>query len=103
MLQLCLQAKRGGKHLGEADISETGIEEIAAQCLEFFLIGSGSVAGALNFTTYALALYPEHQEEVVREIENVLKEVRTAQTVEDCFAVSPRSMIRMGYLRNFCK
>lgn len=74
VLQLCLKAETGGKNVGEAEISDTLIEEVAAQCLQFFLGGGGTMASALNFITYALALHPEHQEEAVREIQNALTE-----------------------------
>ncbi|CAN7975319.1 unnamed protein product [Ixodes persulcatus] len=58
-------------------ISESEIEDIAAQCMLFFIAGSDSVTLTLTWTAYCLALHPECQEKVIEEIDNAVKQVNS--------------------------
>uniref|UniRef100_A0A147BMP3 Putative cytochrome p450 cyp3/cyp5/cyp6/cyp9 subfamily protein n=1 Tax=Ixodes ricinus TaxID=34613 RepID=A0A147BMP3_IXORI len=74
VLQLCLDAVMSGRSPDNFKISESEIEDIAAQCMLFFVAGSDSVTVTLIWTAYCLALYPECQEKVIEEIDNAVKQ-----------------------------
>ncbi|EEC14958.1 cytochrome P450, putative, partial [Ixodes scapularis] len=74
VLQLCLDAVMSGRSPDNFKISESEIEDIAAQCMLFFVAGSDSVTLALTWTAYSLALHPECQEKVIEEIDNAVKQ-----------------------------
>ncbi|CAN7949287.1 unnamed protein product [Ixodes pacificus] len=74
VLQLCLDAVMSGRSADNVKISESEIEDIAAQCMLFFIAGSDSVTLTLTWTAYSLALHPECQEKVIEEIDNAVKQ-----------------------------
>ena len=48
-------------------------EEILGQSLAFLIASYGNITKALTYISYNLALYPEHQEKLLDEIDNVLE------------------------------
>ncbi|CAN7985409.1 unnamed protein product [Ixodes pacificus] len=74
VLQLCLDAVMRGRSPDTFKISESEIEDIAAQCMLFFIAGSDTVTLTLTWTAYSLALHPECQEKVIEEIDNAVKQ-----------------------------
>ena len=67
LLKLMIEAE-----LVEADksqVSKLTDDEIVAQSFTFTMAGTNTTAGALSFATYLLALHPEKQEKLLREID----------------------------------
>ncbi|GIY32256.1 cytochrome P450 3A21 [Caerostris darwini] len=58
------------------------LDELVAQCVIFFLAGYDTTASTLSFATYQLALNPEVQEKVYKEIVDALKETNGELTYE---------------------
>nr|XP_042909307.1 cytochrome P450 3A6 [Parasteatoda tepidariorum] len=50
------------------------MDELVAQCVIFFIAGYHTTATTLGLTTYLLALHPDIQEKVFKEISEVIKE-----------------------------
>uniref|UniRef100_A0A4D5RMP3 Putative cytochrome n=1 Tax=Ixodes scapularis TaxID=6945 RepID=A0A4D5RMP3_IXOSC len=74
VLQLCLDAVMSGRSPDNFKISESEIEDIAAQCMLFFIAGSDTLTITLTWTAYSLALHPECQEKAIEEIDNAVKQ-----------------------------
>ena len=67
LLKLMIEAE-----LVEADksqVSKLTDDEIVAQSFTFTMAGTNTTAGALSFATYLLALHPDKQEKLLREID----------------------------------
>ena len=47
-------------------------EQIVSHCITFFLAGYETTANTLSYTAYLLALHPDIQEKLQREIDNYL-------------------------------
>ncbi|KAM7312494.1 cytochrome P450 3A41 [Ixodes scapularis] len=77
VFQLCLDAVMSGRSPDNFKISEPEIEDIAAQCMLFFVAGSDTLTVTLIWAAYSLALHPECQEKVIEEIRNVVKQVNS--------------------------
>uniref|UniRef100_V5GLK3 Putative cytochrome p450 cyp3/cyp5/cyp6/cyp9 subfamily n=1 Tax=Ixodes ricinus TaxID=34613 RepID=V5GLK3_IXORI len=74
VLQLCLDTVMSERSPDNFKISESEIEDIAAQCMLFFIAGSDTVTITLTWTAYCLALHPECQEKIIEEIDNAVKQ-----------------------------
>ncbi|CAL1277731.1 unnamed protein product [Larinioides sclopetarius] len=58
------------------------INELVAQCVIFFLAGYDTTASTLSFITYALALHPEVQEKVYKDLVEAVQEANGELTYE---------------------
>ncbi|XP_023219437.1 cytochrome P450 3A2-like isoform X2 [Centruroides sculpturatus] len=87
-LQLLLDAQKGTLEISPEDIKETNeknevelkilpkhktmsMEEMIAQCVLFLFAGSETSTNTLSFVLYYLSFYPECQDKLVKEIDNV--------------------------------
>ena len=63
-------------HKEESDGSSKGLtdEEIVAQAITFLLAGYETTSNALSYTSYLLALHPEVQEKLSKEIEEYFED-----------------------------
>ena len=63
-------------HKEDASESTTGLtdREIVAHSTSFLIVGYDTTSNALSFTSYLLALHPEVQEKLSREIEEYFED-----------------------------
>ena len=63
-------------HKEDASESSKGLtdQEIVAQAITFLLAGYETTSNALSYTSYLLALHPEVQEKLAREIEEYFED-----------------------------
>ncbi|KAH9377108.1 hypothetical protein HPB48_011695 [Haemaphysalis longicornis] len=68
-LQMYMESKMQQNGKGGQALSESAINDIAAQCMCLFIAGSDSIALTVTCAAYQLALHPEIQEEVIKEVD----------------------------------
>lgn len=91
ILQMLLdtECEDGGRSesSGKGDVLGKGamtLDEITAQALVFFIGGTDTVTSALTYTAYCLALNPQCQETVLKEVDTVLQKRRlTYETLQE--------------------
>ena len=74
-------------------------DEMIAQCVIFFIAGYETTATALSLATYCLALNPEIQEQLYREIETELAKLQSEPANKKCS--NPLELITFESLSKF--
>ncbi|XP_069676200.1 cytochrome P450 9e2-like [Periplaneta americana] len=104
MLQLLMQAKKGtlqDENCTEQKNSKTQLddEDITAQAVIFFLAGFDTTSTLLCFTTHQLAVHPDVQTRLQKEIDDTLKECDGKLTYEALFGMKYLDMVVSETLR----
>ncbi|XP_077510044.1 cytochrome P450 3A41-like isoform X1 [Amblyomma americanum] len=69
-LQMYMESKMQQNGKGGIKLSASAINDIAAQCMCLFIAGSDSIALTVTCAAYCLALHPEIQEQVIKEVDS---------------------------------
>ncbi|XP_069676170.1 cytochrome P450 9e2-like isoform X2 [Periplaneta americana] len=104
MLQLLMQAKKGtlqDDNCTEQKNSKTQLddEDIAAQAVVFFMAGFDTTSTLLCFLTHLLAVHPDVQARLQKEIDDTLKEGCGKLTYEALFGMKYLDMVVSETLR----
>lgn len=57
-----------------ASLVDLSLTEILAQCIIFFVAGYETTAATMAFASYSLALNPDVQEKLIKEIDDAIRE-----------------------------
>ncbi|XP_066159249.1 cytochrome P450 9e2-like isoform X2 [Euwallacea fornicatus] len=123
MINLLLEIKRGCAKKKEEDVSDDGFavikeeenapathhkrtvnitnQDIASQALVFFLAGFDSVSSAMSYTSYELALNPEIQAKLRKEINEVSEKCNGKPSYEDILGMKYMDMVVSESLRKW--
>lgn len=93
LIHLLMEAKKDGEMLSD--------EDICAQALIFFFAGFGSVANNLSFMGYELAVNPDVQDRLNKEIEETLKKYNGNVTYEAIMGMKYMDMVVNETLRKW--
>lgn len=68
-LQMYMDTKMQQNGKGGVQLSESAMNDISAQCMCLFIAGSDSIALTVTCAAYSLALHPDIQEAVIKEVD----------------------------------